>query len=577
MKRFLIKKIIVISNNEEASFETEFDKGLNILIGKNKTGKSSIIKSIFYTLGCETYVEDSWKKIIDTYILYFKYGEDCYCLVRENSIYKFYKFYENKNSYEYIIKANDYEEYTKYLVKNIFNIEAELLTKKGKISTFIPPLLFRFQYIDQDSGWIKLGESFLNAKYIEDWKNCSIKFIIGYQGEEYYRLKKKVSLAKNEISELKVKEKHYNEIYDTISKSIISSNNISNESIELEELKKEVNCILEKKSLKEREQLLVNDSISHINNEIYELTLTIKLLEKSIMCLDEDYSFAMEEDEEIKCPTCGMVYDNTIINRIDLVKDMQSGRELISSYRSEMKNLQGQLDEEIKKKKTIKRAINNLNILLKDVSSKINISEIYKEDGRREVIGTSKKQIKDLISLISEKEIEKSGYDKEIKKLESPKRRNVIKKEFEKVYEEVLSKVNINSNYINLRNFVQKIDNTGSERPRTILSYHIALYLYNLSKGENLYNWLVIDTPNQQGQDDENLKNIDSLISSILSENGQVIIGTERETGFENKANKIIKLTKHKQCLNYENYKEHCILVDYLESLIPVEIEDKSE
>lgn len=568
MKRFLIKKIIVISNNEKASFETEFNKGLNILIGKNKTGKSSIIKSIFHTLGCKTYVEESWKKIIDTYILYFEYGEDCYCLVRENSIYKLYKFYEDENNYEFIIKANDYVEYTEYLVKNIFNIEAELLTKKGQVSTFIPPLLFRFQYIDQDSGWTKLGESFLNSNYIDDWKNCSIKFIIGYQGEEYYRLKKTVSLAKNEISELKVKEKHYNEIYETISKSIIANDNIANESIGVEELKKQATCILEKKSLKEREQLLINDIIAHINNEIYELTLTMNLLEKSIMCLDEDYNFAMEEDEEIKCPTCGMIYNNTIINRIDLVKDMQSGRELISNYRNEIKILQDKLDIEINKKKTIKRDINNFNIQLKEVSSKINISEIYKEDGRREVIGSSEKEIKNLINLISEKEIKKSGYDKEIKKLESPKRRKSIKEEFEKVYEEVLSKVNINSNYISLRNFVQKIDNTGSERPRTILSYHIALYLYNLSKGENIYNWLVIDTPNQQGQDEENLKNIDSLISSILSENGQVIIGTERETGFEDKANKIIKLTKHKQCLNDEKYIEHHDLVEHLETLI---------
>ena len=71
MKRFLIKKIILISNNEKTSFETDFDKGLNILIGKNKTGKSSIIKSIFYTLGCNTYIEESWKKLIDIYIIFY--------------------------------------------------------------------------------------------------------------------------------------------------------------------------------------------------------------------------------------------------------------------------------------------------------------------------------------------------------------------------------------------------------------------------------------------------------------------------------------------------------------------------
>jgi len=47
---------------------------------------------------------------------------------------------------------------------------------------------------------------------------------------------------------------------------------------------------------------------------------------------------------------------------------------------------------------------------------------------------------------------------------------------------------------------------------------------------------LVIDTPNQQGQDESNLSSINSALELLLSENGQVIIGSERETGVENKA-----------------------------------------
>lgn len=572
MKRFLIKKIILISNNEKTSFETDFDKGLNILIGKNKTGKSSIIKSIFYTLGCNTYIEESWKKLIDTYILYFIYGKECYCLIRQNSTYKLYKFYEDEDVYEFLINADNYDEYIKYIVKNIFNIEAELLTNQGKLTTFTPPLLFRFQYIDQDSGWSKLGESFLNMKYINEWKNCSIKFIIGYQGEEYYRLKKSVSIIKNEITELKIKEKHYKEIYNSIKDTTKEINNSHNNCSSIEELKKEAIDILEEKSLKERKKLLLNNNISNINNEIYELALTIKMLEKSIENIEEDYNFAMKEDDEIKCPTCGKTYNNTIADRIELVKDMQSGRELISSYRREMKSLQKNLDEEIEKRKNIMKEINQLNLYLKNINSKIDIVEIYKEDGRQEIVLRSKKEIKNLLDLILQKETEKNKYESAVKELESSKRRKEIKEKFKAIYEEVLGKVNINSDYIKLINFIQTINNTGSERPRAIISYHIALYLYNLNKGENIYNWLVIDTPNQQGQDGDNLKNIDSLISLILSDNGQVIIGTERETGFEDKANKVIKLTQYKKCLNDIKYIEHCLLLDKLEKLIPLEL-----
>ena len=43
MKRLAIKKLIVISQSESRSLEVPFENGLNIILGGNKTGKSSII------------------------------------------------------------------------------------------------------------------------------------------------------------------------------------------------------------------------------------------------------------------------------------------------------------------------------------------------------------------------------------------------------------------------------------------------------------------------------------------------------------------------------------------------------
>ena len=48
MKRLTIKKLIVISQSESRSLEVPFENGLNIILGGNKTGKSSIIKRICY-------------------------------------------------------------------------------------------------------------------------------------------------------------------------------------------------------------------------------------------------------------------------------------------------------------------------------------------------------------------------------------------------------------------------------------------------------------------------------------------------------------------------------------------------
>ena len=95
--------------------------------------------------------------------------------------------------------------------------------------------------------------------------------------------------------------------------------------------------------------------------------------------------------------------------------------------------------------------------------------------------------------------------------------------------------------------------------------YQSALYLYNLSRACSPFNFYVIDTPNQQGQDDDNLESIFKSLELFLSDEGQVIVGTERETGIEQKASNVITLTEKRRCLNNMNYKEHLELFEELQ------------
>lgn len=115
------------------------------------------------------------------------------------------------------------------------------------------------------------------------------------------------------------------------------------------------------------------------------------------------------------------------------------------------------------------------------------------------------------------------------------------------------------------RDFVQIIDRTGSETPRLVYMYQSALYLYNLYRTNSPFNFYVVDTPNQQGQDAENLGSIFKSLELFLSDEGQVIVGTERETGLEGKASNVIKLTEKRRCLNTINYSKHLELLEELQ------------
>ena len=111
------------------------------------------------------------------------------------------------------------------------------------------------------------------------------------------------------------------------------------------------------------------------------------------------------------------------------------------------------------------------------------------------------------------------------------------------------------------------IDRTGSETPRLVYMYQSALYLYNLYRTNSPFNFYVVDTPNQQGQDAENLESIFKSLELFLSDEGQVIVGTERETGIEEKASNVIKLTEKRRCLNNINYSKHLELLKELQKI----------
>lgn len=167
------------------------------------------------------------------------------------------------------------------------------------------------------------------------------------------------------------------------------------------------------------------------------------------------------------------------------------------------------------------------------------------------------------------------GFDVELKKLCSQelKKNNLLSESLDKSLVEVLycrtlaDAINLPKTFIQLRDFVQIINRTGSETPRLVYMYQSALYLYNLRRAYSPFNFYVVDTPNQQGQDANNLESIFKSLELFLSDEGQVIVGTERETGLEEKAGNVNQLSEKRRCLNDFNYSTHLELLEKLQKV----------
>lgn len=561
MKRLTIKKLIIISQIESRSLELPFVNGLNIILGENKTGKSSIIKSIFTALGCECRrIESDWKKIISDYLLFFKYGEKQFCVVRQGK--KFQIFENSGDTYSCIIETETFHEYSNCLM-DILEIKMPCISNDGKQFNITPPLLFRFQYIDQDEGWGKIADSFSNVAYIKGWKQNTNKYVCGYLDDTYYELqaKKEEHLLQKDN---KKKELDYNKNFvSRITSTLTQIENIES----VADVATDIKSLLFKAENLRKKQFSYSADMSLLENDIYVNQHKLHVVEHNLIETKKDIEFAMTQEDELVCPVCGTVYLNRLEEQLNITTDYTHCEKLIT----ELKNSIFIATQELE---MLRENYNSVSLEIKSIEEKVRNSQellsyvsFYKNKGQYEIYESCKTQLEVLQREIDLCISEIAKIDEKIKEKKSKKRSKNIREDIERYCRTLADEINLPKIFIQLKDFVQIINRTGSETPRLVYMYQSALYLYNLYRAQSPFNFFVVDTPNQQGQDAENLESIFSSLKLFLSDKGQVIVGTERETGMEQIASNVIRLTEKRRCLNNTHYAEHFKLLKELQKI----------
>lgn len=559
MKRLTIKKLIIISQSESRSLEIPFKNGLNIILGGNKTGKSSIIKSIFTALGCNCKrIESDWKKLISSYLLFFSYGEKQFCVVRQEKNFQIFECFND--TYSCIIETSEYQKYSDCLM-NILEINMPCISKDGKRFNITPPLLFRFQYIDQDDGWSKIADSFNNVGYIKDWKTNTNKYVCGYLDNTYYELQAQ-KIEQTSKKEEKKNELIYNQNFvNRITPTILQIEDMQS----IDEITMNIESMLTKTEELRKKQFSYNEEMTVLENDIYINQLKLHTVERNINETQKDIEYAMSQDDKLICPICGTVYSNKLEDQLNITSDYAHCEKLIDELKNKIYISIKKLEKLKKEKEAISIKIKYNEKKIQNSQELLSYSSFYKNKGQYEMYESCKVQLDVLEEEIDSYVSEIKKIDDQIKEKKSRKRSKEIREEIEKYCGILADKINLPKTFIKLRDFVQIIDHTGSETSRLVYMYQSALYLYNLRRSKSPFNFYVIDTPNQQGQDVENLERIFKSLELFLSDDGQVIVGTERETGIEKKASNVITLKEKRRCLNDVNYNKHLELLKELQ------------
>lgn len=507
MNQVIFKRVAILSLSEKKAFTFNFSEGLNFIHGTNDTGKSSLIKSLYFCLGGDLRLDDSWKKQEIITKLTLAYQDEIINFIRKSS-YFVVTVHKNgvKKSEKIFSKVSELTSE----IQNLFGFNLLLALKKNKETIIANPASYYFPfYIDQDDGWSNVLDSFNGLKMYVDWQKNALQYHSGIKPKEYYALNGEQKILALKISELEQEAElirktklRFEKYFENISFDIdvkFYLNKIDYFIKQCEELEQQERAYrLKAMNLYSRRNIL-SDLIFSIENERADSSGNTSE--------EDDISFALKKYDINK-------------NKVALFSQKASLYDEKSKVDEQLMTIRSKLLEHAEMSDHIKSMLNN-------VHDNFSIKEIIDSEAYKSAALAFEEQLSEIREKINALALEKAVLDTKIKTFNNVKRTRIINDYFLSMLNRAQVKLHLpiteKGGVINYKALTT--GKTGSRSPRAIFAYHYAL-LMTIKKYSTLPILpIVIDSPKQQDLDDELTEQLIQFCLDDLAEVSQVIIG----------------------------------------------------
>jgi predicted nucleic acid-binding Zn-ribbon protein len=540
MKNFVLKDISILSHREKRARKIHFHPQTTVIRGDNDTGKSSIIKSIYYTLGAEPpVIHRLWKEASVITVVSFEVDSVPYTVLRAGAT-----FVLSDAAGERLGRFTSVTNELGPGLAELFDFYVRLKGRKQEEAIPTPAFLFLPYYIDQDSGWGKTWSSFARLQQFSNWKTDLVYYHTGIRPNEYYALRSEsrdIELAREEPV-----SKH--RVLTQLSQDLIRNLAKAKFDVDIDSFKEEINSLLQKcATLKEQEEKYRSKLVT-LETERHRLEAQREIVQRVRRELNTDYEFVSRDltENEVECPTCGERYENSFAERFAIAQDEDRCRSLLLELAGDMHKNVAQIDEH---RATLTRTSGDLETIqeiLDERQGDVTLKTLIENEGKREMASQLYHRIEVLTSTIANLDAKLAELKSSMKRLEDPKRKQRIVAFYRDRMGQYLHKLRVK----NLAEKVyQRIDasipESGSDLPRALLAYSFALLHTIREFGSSTYCPLVIDSPNQQDQDAENHPRVLEFIRDERPLDTQLILGLVDDCAIDFGGKVIVMDEKH--------------------------------
>jgi hypothetical protein len=550
MKKFILEEMSLISLSEKKAKKVSFHPKMTIILGGNDTGKSCLLKSIYATFGADSaIIHPNWQNAEVTSLIKFIIKDVRYYIL------KYSKWYSIFNSDGKLVEQ--FESVSKGLnefISELFDFKLKLVNRKGEPTIPPPAFLFLPFYIDQDCSWSQNWSAFKKLHQYSKWRDTIVYYHTGIRPNEYYETKSNIEILDEKIKE---NENEINILKKILGKIKTKLSN-TNFDIDINSFKEEIKSLLV-----ETEKLnLVQNKLKAKLTELYNVKITlesqIKITQLALSENEKDYKFSLEEieDDHIACPTCGAEYSNSFGERFEIAQDEQRCSELLQQLNNELTEVNKKIFNLDKEFVTSLEEKEKLEEILQMKQGEIRLKDLIDSEGKKQVKSVFEQQQQDVVKQIESKSLEIINLNKKLKLYDNKKRKDEIVSLYKNYMNIFLNELDVNTlKESAYKNISTKINEVGSTLPRALAAYYFSI-LHIINKySSTVFCPIIIDEPNQQGQDDINLPKLLRFIKNHQPDNSQLILGLENTEGIDFDGS-IINVSSKNSLLQQNEYDE---------------------
>ena len=543
MKHFRFKSIWLLSESEQRARTERFSPKKTLLVGMNHTGKSSLIKSLFKALGAiPSGVLDRWSEDATVLVEFSVDGVDYYVLQQHS-----YRALFKKDGKLDFVSANATDwgsRFSELVGFNLVLTDQQLRSVNGDARTFFLPF-----YINQDGSWHTDWSTFVNLHQYKKPVDSVLEYFTGVKPPDYYELNSKRLVRQRELTELRGEGKIIKSIKDRFSKTVSLDGPKTIPTIfnqDIERLTEEVTAL-------NAEQEQLKNTLVRERETADSLAIQVKLAEQALTQYDSDVAFLHTEPHELLvCPTCHAEHEKTFLDILRFSEDARILRGLVFQLREDSRKANDILLTSQARLKMLDDNYNRISAILETRRGDLKLNDVVRAMGAETAFAAFEAELVELESKINPLMAEIDSLVARLEELTSKKRSKDILSIFRAFYAAALHALNMPSVETKGMKLSSRPKISGSGGPRSILAYYAALWHTSRSDYGAFSMPVIIDSPQQQGQDATNLPVMIEYIASKLPDDMQVILALETPTPFA--FDKVIELDEAYGLLKADQY-----------------------